>query len=114
MGYSAAGHQGELHPSEAIMASTFPTLPALHRLTQPLQGAVAADLGLHGRLVGRRQLGQVVEGVGEGRVAAVVPHASSHDDAAANADSSGTFTAAGHQGGAGGELGGVVHSGSTL
>lgn len=58
------------------------------RLTQPLQRAVAADLGFHGGLVGRRQLGEVVEGVGEGRVAAVVPHAPSHAAAAPV----GTFT----------------------
>lgn len=49
--------------------------PLPRSLTQLLQGAVAADLGLHGQLVGRRQLRQVVEGVREGGVAAVVSHA---------------------------------------
>lgn len=82
------------------------------QLTQPLQGAVAVDLGFHGGLVGRRQLGQVVEGMGEGRVAAVVPHAASNN--AATADAARTFTATWKQGGTGGQLGGVVHTGSTL
>lgn len=79
-------------------------------LTQPLQGAVAVDLRFHGGLVGWRQLGQVVEGVGEGRVAAVVSHAASHDAAT----QTGTFPAAGEQGGSGGELGRVVHTCSAL
>lgn len=103
--------------SRPLTAPSYPkalTLSSFHLcgLTQPLQGAVAADLGFHGQLVGRRQLGQVVEGVGEWRVAAVVSHAASHDAAAA--DPARTFTATWEQGGSGGELGSVVHPGSTL
>lgn len=60
---------------------------------QPLQGAVAVDLGFHGCLIRRRQLGQVVEGVGEGSVAAVVSHASADDAATGDADNAGAFTA---------------------
>lgn len=83
-------------------------------LTQLLQGAVAVDLRLHGHLVGRWQLGQVVEGVGKRRVAAVVPHAASHEGAATDADPSGAFAAPGDQLRPGRELGRVVHTGSTL
>lgn len=80
----------------AVVVNTSIYSPLLYSprppLTQPLQGAVAVDLRFHGQLVGRRQLGQVVEGVGEGSVAAVVSHASSQD-AAATAAAAGTFTA---------------------
>lgn len=81
-------------------------------LTQLLQGAVATDLGLHGQLVGRRQLRQVVEGVREGGVAAVVPHAPPKDAPAATA--AGTLPAARQQFGPRRELRGVVHTGPTL
>lgn len=57
-----------------------PTHPLFsHQLTQLLQGAVTVDLRFHGQLIGRWQLDQVVEGMGEGRVAAIVSHAPSHD-----------------------------------
>lgn len=84
------------------------------QLTQPLQGAVAVDLRFHGQLVGRRQLGQIVEGVGEGRMAAVVSHTPTDNAAATNGAATGTFPATCKQGGSRGELGGVVHTGSTL
>lgn len=62
-------------------------------LTQLLQGAVAADLRFHSQLIGRWQLGQVVEGMGEGRVAAIVSHAPSHDATTTNATATRTFAA---------------------
>lgn len=83
-----------------------------HGLTQLLQGAVATDLRLHGQLVGRRQLRQVVEGMREGGVAAVVSHAPRQDAAAAAA--AGTLPAARQQLGPRGELRGVVHTGPSL
>lgn len=63
-------------------------------LTQFLQRAVATDLGFHSQLVGRWQLGQVMEGVREGRVAAVVSHAPSQNAATANAAATGTLSTA--------------------
>lgn len=63
-------------------------------LTQFLQRAVATDLRFHRQLVGRWQLGQVVEGVREGRVAAVVSHAPSQNAATTNAAATGTLSTA--------------------
>lgn len=100
-------------PERLISPTFFPAFPSLYlpwRLTQPLQRAVAVELRFHGCVVGWWQLSQVVEGVRERRVAAVVSHAASEDAAAASR----TFAATRNQGGPGSELGGVVHAGSTL